>query len=47
MIIMREPVLSLKEKTTNICFPTFKSHASNIKYFMTDQLNIIFDDFGI
>ena len=46
MLLIKDIVLSLKEKQHNIGFPTFKLLAST-KMFMTNQLSIIFDDFGI
>ena len=40
-------MLSWKEKQHNIGFPAFKNTKNTKKYFRTDLLNIIFDDFGI
>ena len=44
---MKEPVLSLKEKTTQYWFSYFKIACKYSKSFMTDPLNIILDDFGV
>jgi len=45
---MAESVFSLKEKTMQHGFPTFNLPASTQTLLkMTDQLNIIFDSFGI
>ena len=44
---MKGSLLSLKErKNNNIGFPAFKL-PQRLNYFMTDPLNIIFDEFGI
>ena len=37
----------MKEKLHKIGFPTFKLPANTKEYFMTDPLNIIFDDFDM
>ena len=42
MLLMKESVLSLREKQQNIGFPVFKMHASYFKYFLTDLLYILF-----
>ena len=42
MILMKESMLSLKEKHN-----TGFSYFILLRYFMTDPLDIIFDDFGI
>ena len=47
MLLMRESVLSLKEKTTQPWFSYFQIACMYLKYFMTDPLNIIFDNFNI
>ena len=48
MLIIKRPVLSLKEKNQhNIGFPIFKLPSTNLKSFMTDPLNIIFDNFRV
>ena len=44
---MKESVLNLKEKTTQHWFSYFQIARQYLKSFMTDPLNIIFDDFGI
>ena len=44
---MKESLLSLKKKQHNIGLPSFKLRVSTKKNFMTDLLNIMFDDFGI
>ena len=44
---MNESVLSLKEKTTQHWFSYLQIARKYLQSFMTDPLNIIFDDFGI
>ena len=47
MVLMKESVLSKKENTTQHWFSYFEIDSKYQKSFMTDQLNIIFADFGI
>jgi len=53
MLLMKVSVFDKKQKQHTIVFPTFKLHASTfilssfISNFMTDPLNINFDDIGI
>jgi len=46
MLVMKESVLSLNEKITQHWFSYFQIVSKYSKSFMTDPLNIIFDDFG-
>jgi len=47
MLITKESVLILKEKTLNHCFFYFKIACNYQKSFMTHPLNIVFDDFDM
>jgi len=50
MLPIKESMLCLKEKTTQHWFSYFQNAQNKYmyeQYFMTDPLNIIFDDFGI
>jgi len=47
MLLIKGSVLSLKEKTTQPWFSYFQIACKYLKYFMTDALNIIYDDFDI
>ena len=44
---MKESVLSWKEKATQTWFTYFQIARKYLTYFMTHQLNIIFNNFGI
>ena len=47
MLVTKESVLNLREKHDIIVlFPTFKLPATTKNSFMTNQLNIIVDEFG-
>ena len=46
MLLMKESVLSLKEKNTTIVY-LHSNYPQVLTYFMTDQFNTIFDDFSI
>ena len=46
MLLIKESVLSLKEKTTQHWFSYFLIANKDLTYFRTDPLNIILDDFG-
>ena len=45
MILIKESVLSLKEKTTQHWFSCFQIDRKYLKSYMTDPLNIILDNF--
>jgi len=47
MLLIKEFVLSLKEKTTQHWFSYFQIARKYYNSFMIDPLNIVFDDFGI
>jgi len=47
MLLMKESVLNLREKTTQHWFYYFQIDCKYLKSFKTHPLNIIFDDFGI
>ena len=48
MVLMKEPVLYLKEKhDTTLFLIYFQIDCKYLTSTMTDSLNIIFDDFGI
>ena len=47
MLLMKDSVLCLKEKTTQHWFSYFQIAHKYQTSFMSDPLNIFFDDFGI
>ena len=47
MLLLKESVLSLKEKKQHNMFSHFQIARMNLTSFMTNSFNITFDNFGV